>query len=697
MAHRQRDRYGSALELAQDVQRYLAGAPVAAYREPVHARAWRWCKRHRRGLARSVTAALVLTLALLGVTQLYDAWSKEEALRREADELRACAQAHRDLMEFHRLAEEHQFYAVSTTPAAETALYYDSRRGQAAGEKAIALAERLTREMAQLPLRAERATLDRELHNLLLLSAETQGQEVRNPRAVTEIMDRLKRAASLLGPSRSYHRLRARCYHTLGDRQRATEEEQRAAAAQPTALDHFLEAEEYRIRSGSPAEASGDVLAWQPNARLLRQAVVHYQHALQLDPENFWCHLQLGRCYLSLGQGSEAVEALGTCVALRPKAPWGYSARGLTLGLTRRFAAGEADLRQALAIDPQFAPALLHRGILAWLQRKDDRALDDFTRVLQSPADGRLIEAAYYRGQLRLERQEFAEALKDFDLVVKETPGFRPVYLSRAQVHFLRGDDARGLADLTTFLDRGSTKPFDPRDARLFALRGRLLHQLVPHWGLPRSEFKLKLRLAWSELKTARQLGHRSAELFDDLGSVAQRLGEWQGACAVYEEALQSAPRDLAVKVRTKRGWIYAQSPREHDKARADFAEAVRLDATHADAHAGLGYLHALQKEPSGAQRAAAQALWHGRDDYLVLHNVACIYAELSRTEKGQAAQHQDMAVALLERAVELCRRGGGGAREIDNIRGDTSFDVLRGRPDLEKLLKGKGYKAEGK
>jgi tetratricopeptide (TPR) repeat protein/tRNA A-37 threonylcarbamoyl transferase component Bud32 len=692
MAHHPRDRYASARELGQDVQRYLAGAPVTAYPEPVLARAWRWCKRHRRAVGKSVAAVVVLTLALVGAALLREAWNRESLAQRHADELQRCADARRDLAEFHRLAEERQFYAVSTTPAAETALYYDSRRGQAAGEKAIALAERLSKEMEQLPLRDEHATLDRELHNLLLLMAQTQSQQAHDPRAAVEILDRLKRAASLLGPSRSYYRLRARCCHTLGNRQQAAEEEQRAAAAQPTALDHFLEAEEYRIRSGSPAEASGDALAWQPNAELLRQAIVRYQQALQLEPSNFWCHLQLGRCYLSLGQGSEAVEALGACVALKPKAPWGYSARGLTLGLIRpaRFAEGEADLRQALAFDPRFAPALLHRGILAWLQRKDTRALDDFTSVLQLPADARLIEAAYYRGQLHLERQEFLEALKDFDLVVKETPGFRPVYLSRAQVHFLRGDDTRGLADLTTFLDRGSAKPFDPRDARLFALRGRLLHQLVPHWGLPTSEVKAKLELTLNELKTARQLGHRSAELFDDLGSVAQRLGKWGEARAAYEEALKTAPRDLAVKVRTKRGWIYAGLRAEHASARADFAEAVRLDPTHADAHAGLGYLQALQKSPSEAQRAAAQALWHGSNNYPVLHNVACIYAELSRSDPGQAKQHQDMAVALLQRAVELCRRGGGGARENDNIRGDTSFDVLRGRPDFENLLRGK-------
>jgi hypothetical protein len=43
--------------------------------------------------------------------------------------------------------------------------------------------------------------------------------------------------------------------------------------------------------------------------------------------------------------GAEALEALGTCVALRPKEPWGYSARGLTLGLVKRYAKVERDRR----------------------------------------------------------------------------------------------------------------------------------------------------------------------------------------------------------------------------------------------------------------------------------------------------------------------------------------------------------------
>jgi tetratricopeptide (TPR) repeat protein len=709
-AHRKEDRYGGARELAQDMERYLAGAPVSAYREPLLVRIGRWCKRHRRALGRSLAVAAGLAAALVGAALVRGAWEREEATRRLAEEEVRQAREHEDaakrradeaqrrdevrrgLKQFDRLADERRFHAVSTTPAGESAPFYDSRRGQAAGQQAIDLARDLLAKMRDLPPPAERATLDSELHDLLLLMAQVQGGPSPDPKVVPDVLDRLERAAVLRGPSHSYHRLRASCYRARGEAQQAAEEARLATAAPLTALDHFLQAEEYRVRAGSPGETSADGLAWQPNRELLRQAVAHYQEALRIEPENFWCHLQLGRCYLSLGQGPEAVEALGTCVALRPKEPWGYSARGLTLGLVGRYAEGEADLERALQIDAEFLPALLNRGILAWLQKKPEPALADFTRVLESPADRRLIEAAYYRGQLHLQRREDAKALQDFDLVWKENPSFRPVYLSRAQALFLHGDETRALADLTTFLDQGRPTPYDPKDPKLFAQRGRLLCQLVPRWGLPRAEEQAALGRTQGELERARRLGYGSAELFDDLGSVAQRLGKWDEARAAYEQALRAAPPPgLAVRVRTKRGWIDAAflAPPQYDRARDDFAEALRLDPAHADAHAGLGYVRARQNSPSEAQHEAAQALWHEGENYLILHNVACIYAVLSQVEPGQAKQHQGMAMDLLRRAVDLSRRAGEGPSEIEAIRGDPALDVLRGLPDYGQLLQG--------
>jgi tetratricopeptide (TPR) repeat protein len=239
----------------------------------------------------------------------------------------------------------------------------------------------------------------------------------------------------------------------------------------------------------------------------------------------------------------------------------------------------------------------------------------------------------------------------------------------------------------------GRPEPFDPKDPKLLAQRGRLLLQVVPKWGLPPDDYKAVLRLTRDELETARRMGWRPAELFDDLGSVRQRLGEWDEAIAAYEQCLQTAPPDLAVRVRTKRGWIFAFSlqPPDLDRARDDFAEARRLDSSHADAHAGLAYVLALQKSPGEAQVEAAEAAFHADEDYLVLHNVACVYAELSQIEKGRAEQHQNMAMDLLRRAVQVWRREGVGPSEIDAIRLDPSLQVLRGHPDYEKLLGGDG------
>jgi tetratricopeptide (TPR) repeat protein len=707
MAHRPPDRYGSALELARDMERYLAGAPVSAYREPLLVRVGRWCKRHRRALGRSLAAAAALALALVGVALVRDAWAREEAARqkaaedvrqaqdqeeaarRDADRSRRRVQVGVDQKEFRRLAEERQFRAAITTPAGQSAPYYDARRAQAAADRAAALGERLLGETEQLGLADERAALGRELHDLLLLTAHARGQAAPGPEAARAALLLLDRAAALREAPPTAHRLRARCYRALGEDGRADEAEGRALAVPPGALDHFLQAEECRARAESPAETSWDGLAWRPNPELLRQAVARYQDALRLEPANFWCHLQLGRCYLTLRQGPEALEALGTCVALRPDAPWGYSARGLV----GHYADGAADLKRALEIDPEFRPARLQRGVLALLQGQEDQALDDFAAVLEPPEDRRLVEAAYYRGQLRLRRKEYAEALKDFDRVAKENPDFRALYLSRAQAHFLRGDDDGGRVDLTTFLNLGRLRPLAPRDPELLAQRGRLLLQLVPRWGLPPDEYKARLRLTWDELEAARRLGHRPAELFDDLGSVAQLLGEPEQALAAYEQALATAAPDLAVRVRTKRGWIAVLSLRrpEYDRAREEFAAAIRLGPGHADAHAGLGYVLALQKSPGEAQREAAEALCHGADDYVILHNVACVYAQLSLVEKGQARLHQDVAMDVLRRAVASCRRAGDGDAELQNIQLDPSLRVLDGRPDLRKLLNGEG------
>jgi serine/threonine protein kinase len=65
IALRPEDRYASALDLANDVDRWLADEPVKAYRDPLTARIWRHLRRHR---TRATAIATAVVLAIIGLS-----------------------------------------------------------------------------------------------------------------------------------------------------------------------------------------------------------------------------------------------------------------------------------------------------------------------------------------------------------------------------------------------------------------------------------------------------------------------------------------------------------------------------------------------------------------------------------------------------------------------------------------------------
>jgi serine/threonine-protein kinase len=64
MALDPRDRYASAQELSADVEHWLADEPVAAWREPISVRTWRWVRRHR---TLATTAGVLVMAAAAGL------------------------------------------------------------------------------------------------------------------------------------------------------------------------------------------------------------------------------------------------------------------------------------------------------------------------------------------------------------------------------------------------------------------------------------------------------------------------------------------------------------------------------------------------------------------------------------------------------------------------------------------------------
>jgi serine/threonine-protein kinase len=103
MALHPEQRYGTALELAADVERWLADEPVTAYAEPWRARSRRWMRRHRPLVS---TAVGVLVVALLGATVglvlVSGARDREAAARKTAEDKEHEAQQQKEEARFNR-------------------------------------------------------------------------------------------------------------------------------------------------------------------------------------------------------------------------------------------------------------------------------------------------------------------------------------------------------------------------------------------------------------------------------------------------------------------------------------------------------------------------------------------------------------------------------------------------------------------
>jgi serine/threonine protein kinase/Tfp pilus assembly protein PilF len=534
------DRYATARELADDLRRFLADAPIRARRPTAAQRLRRWGRRHRS----LVWSAAVFGLLTLGMVAASLGWVARDRDAREAEV------AHDKAVQKAALDEEVGRILDGAAALLEEGRWIEARAPVEQADKLLAAAGRAGRPARLGELRREVAMAER-LEDISTRSADEGpllglGEAAGYDRAfrefgidvatlpVIEATARVRARSLRVGLARAldFWTISLRCDPTnaMVDWMKLSEV---ASAADPDSfLDRWRDAlarddraalwaltefaDLSRLPAGtlalmgyglifSPGPAGSLVLYQRPAGAgppagsrapndgervlsFLRRAQRRYPTDLRLN-------LQLAHfCRYCLGEFEEAQRYYTVALALRPASPFITYYLGHTLQSRGQLREAVAEYSRALELDPAMAMARVSRGETHLDLGRPDEAAVDYSRAIEAGLDNERVR--FRRGVAHMRLGHWDLAVSDLSRATVADSRYRgEARLSRAYAYSVLGRWGEAEADLTAGLPRGGTRSLPEADVRwhqlacLRLLRGdasgyrQLCRQLIDRAG----------------------------------------------------------------------------------------------------------------------------------------------------------------------------------------------------------------------
>jgi tetratricopeptide (TPR) repeat protein len=656
-------RYTSALDLAEDLRRFLADEPIRARPVTPGERLLKWVRRRRTTAALAGVGVFSL-VTLLAVLSWHVHDRRVTADRARDQEQRALAETRTRCQLFLRQRDELLFDGLYGTLFADADAARVRRSVEAAAREALALVG-FAIEDGKPPLpdanlgAGERAEVHAGCFQLLLILADVVARDGTRPgspdRAAERALAILGRAASLVPPTPAYHLRRARYLQQLGDDAGARAERDRAETLRPTSAFDYLLLGQERFQRGQVPEAC-----------------VEFEKALLLWPDDFWAQFFLGLGRIKQGRPADAAACLTTCAGLRPRFAWTYLVRGRAHEQGKRFDAAEADYRLAEGLD----------------LNPDARY---FLHV--------------HRGRVQLRRGQIAEATRDFEQAIALRPDRYHAYLDLARAREQQGRAADGLRQLqeavrlgapaAVLADYHAERGYEhyrsrqygaaldacdqaiqayPGYAAAHALRGRVLLRLGRHDEAARA-FDCYLA----------QGGEPTADIFRERGLTRMKRGDYAGAADDYGRALERQPD---AELYRHRGWAYYFADAWKPALR-DFEEAIRRDADNPDGYVGRGLVRVQLGQPNEGVADADEALRRQPTTPEMTYNIACTFALAAGRADGHAADYRARALGALRKTLDLVPAAERPAFWRERVEPDSALDSVRNSTEFRQLARG--------
>jgi serine/threonine-protein kinase len=430
-ARRPEDRYQSAREMADALDRWLAGRapatavqglpravaagtpaqtavqsvlpdgsavtitvnhPAAAKDVTVTVSEREFTQRRRRKVIRITVAFGVLLLALLPLTAWWLAGSSPQAFRggswlpwqRARDERRAAEQAAARVEAERRQAEAGKQAEVALRARVEAAV------AQAEGlKRAGNLAQAIAAYEKAEPLAAQvYGSESPQTAALAAYAAALYQAQGRYTKAERLYRRSLKIRVARLGPDhpevlQTRTRL-ATLYHARGEYPRAEAEYRQVRECQERLLREHPEVPEYQSRLAQTESNLGELYR---AAGQWDQALTSYRRAIALKPDDPEAHTNLGVVLTHLRDLDGAIAAHRRAIQLDPRNAKAYANLGQALRARGDLDGAVAAHRRAIALDPRNAKAHANLGLVLQDQGRLDEAIAEYREAVRLKPD----------------------------------------------------------------------------------------------------------------------------------------------------------------------------------------------------------------------------------------------------------------------------------------------------------------------
>jgi len=588
-------RYATALEMAEDLTRFLENRPIEAKRPGLIRRASQWSRRHRTLVGATAALLLLSTAGLATGTALL--W------REQAHTNAAYGTAQANL----RLALE-----------ALDQIYID----EAGGHPKIR--EGLPKDLLQRGLGFYEKFVAENSHNkglvILLASAyQRAGLIFRELGEEARAVESLNLAISAYDRALESDPRDTRATHNRGIALGEVGRFEEALASHNRTLEiDPLDAYAHNSRGADLCDHFGRY----------HEALAEFDRAIELEPLNSLAHMNRGNALFHLTRFEEALAACDRALEIDPLNPRIHTCRAAILNGLGRLKDALAACDRAIEINPRHTHAHINRGTTLLSLGRFEDAFASYDRALEIEPRNAWIHSL--RGSALYDVGRFEEALAAYDRAVEIEP-------QNASYHCGRGNSLLELGRFDESLaacDRAIA--IDPRNSGAHASRAAPLREL--------GRFDESL----ATCDRAIEIDPKDVKAQNGRGVALQLLGRIEEALAAYERAIELDPRNALIHI--NRGALLCDYLGRPAEALAEFDLAIEIDPQDARA------LHNRSVALAAIEQAKRMAELEGRLDQ-VLSGEAQPRNAVERTEFAmmlyKKARHAESARMYAEAFAE--------------------------------------------